>query len=74
MRKNEKGMTTPENRERGGNNDKRLQCLFMGAGTLAAIIPMLSILNTDFYPGDENTTETGMRKKMILSHDHILLQ
>ena len=48
------------------NRDKRLQCLFMGAGTLAAIIPMLSILNTDFYPGDENTTETGMRKKMIL--------
>ena len=35
------------------NRDKRLQCLFMGAGTLVAIIPMLSILNTDFSPIDE---------------------
>ena len=32
------------------NRDKRLQCLFMGAATLAAIVPMLSVLNTDFYP------------------------
>eukprot|EP00596_Hydrurales_sp_CCMP1899_P005379 CAMPEP_0119043370 /NCGR_PEP_ID=MMETSP1177-20130426/21173_1 /TAXON_ID=2985 /ORGANISM="Ochromonas sp, Strain CCMP1899" /LENGTH=420 /DNA_ID=CAMNT_0007011311 /DNA_START=183 /DNA_END=1445 /DNA_ORIENTATION=+ len=30
------------------NRDKRLQCLFMGASTLAAVFPMLSILNTDF--------------------------
>ena len=35
------------------NKDKRLQCLFMGAGTLAAIVPMLSILQTDFSPMDE---------------------
>jgi MFS family permease len=32
------------------NKDKRLQCLFMGVSTLTAILPMLSILNTDFYP------------------------
>ena len=32
------------------NRDKRLQCLFMGASTLSAILPMLSIVNTDFYP------------------------
>jgi hypothetical protein len=37
------------------HRDKRLQCLFMGASTLAAVFPMLSILNTDFYPLNDKT-------------------
>ena len=32
------------------NRDKRLQCLFMGVCTLAALPPMYSILITDFLP------------------------
>ena len=32
------------------NRDKRLQCLFMGICTLTAVLPMLSILSTDFLP------------------------
>ena len=34
------------------NRDKRLQCLFMGAATLSAVVPMLSIMTTEFEPVD----------------------
>ena len=42
------------------NRDKRLQCLFMGICTLTAVLPMLSILSTDFLPAEGAVAdETG---------------
>jgi len=41
------------------NRDKRLQCLLMGVCTLAAVLPMLSILATDFAPLDGATASSG---------------
>jgi hypothetical protein len=52
--------------------DKRLQCLFMGASTLAAVFPMLSILNTDFYPLNDKT-KGGMEGIYICVHIYICI-
>ena len=41
------------------NRDIRLQCLLMGVCTLTAILPMLSILTTDFAPLEGALAEDG---------------
>ena len=55
------------------NRDKRLQCLFMGVCTLAAILPMLSIITTDFVQYEGTTTDADGNKTSVYLPTSFLL-
>ena len=48
------------------NRDKRLQCLLMGVCTLTAVLPMLSILATDFAPLDGAVADENGKPSVFL--------
>jgi MFS family permease len=54
------------------NRDKRLQCLFMGGTTLTAIVPMLSILTTDFYPEGSGSAAVDQNTPVALTFGFML--